>query len=456
MAHILIIEDERVICTALRRFLERHCYQVAEADSLPNAERLYDLNGFDLIISDLRLPGPPGTEVMQRCDGVPVLIMTSYASVRSAVDAMRLGAVDYIPKPFNHAELLETVRRTLESTRRQPTASSPTRPVDDLPPGLIGECSSMRQMFKHLRKIAPTQSTVLILGESGTGKELVANAVHDLSDRRSKPLVVVNCAAIPESLIEAELFGYENSVLRSVSGSHRGLLQSANEGTLFLDEIGELPLAAQARLLRLLQGGETYRRGFAQVARVDVRLIAATHQDLAQRVQRGLFRSDLYYRLRVMEISLPPLRERGEDLFLLARFLLNKICQRLKRPPAVFTQSALDALRAYPWPGNVRELENTVERAVVLSESETITPDLLALAPSGLEAGSVAEPVETSPSMADMSLDEYFRHFVLSNQDQITETEIARRLGISRKSLWEKRQRLGIPKRRRHPPSVDP
>jgi len=460
MPYILIIEDERVIRSALGRFLERNGFQVAEADSVPNAEQQYDLNTFDLIVSDLRLPGPPGTDVIQRCDDVPVLIMTSYASVRSAVDAMRQGAVDYIPKPFNHNELLSTVRHILAKHRQQPQAQPKQPELSDKPPaGIVGECASMRRIFRHIHKIAPTDSTVLILGESGTGKELVARALHEHSKRSDMPLITVNCAAIPEELIEVELFGHERGGTNHHGHSRRGLMESANGGTLFLDEIGELPLAAQARLLRLLQGGEIRRVGSARVSRSDIRLIVATHQDLHQRVSSGLFRSDLYYRLRVMEIDLPPLRERDTDVILLARFLLEKTCKRLRRSVLNLTDDALAHIRAYPWPGNVRELENTLESAVILSEDEVITAGSLDIS-SSVRINHKALPLSPTPcgdvlKSADMSLDDYFRHFVLSNQHHITETEMARRLGISRKSLWEKRQRLGIPKPRKQQSGVD-
>ncbi|NJN45237.1 MAG: sigma-54-dependent Fis family transcriptional regulator [Candidatus Competibacteraceae bacterium] len=461
MPYILIIEDERVIRSALGRFLERNGFQVAEADSVPNAERSFDLHSFDLIISDLRLPGPPGTEVIQRCDGVPVLIMTSYAGVRSAVDAMRQGAVDYIPKPFNHNEFLSTVQHVLKKHRQQQQIQALQTPLSDKPPaGIVGECAGMRRIFKHIHKIAPTDSTVLILGESGTGKELVARALHEQSKRSGMPLIAVNCTAIPEGLIESELFGHERTIANNTDHSRWGLMEAANGGTLFLDEIGELPLAAQARLLRLLQGGEIRRVGSAQTSRIDIRLIAATHQDLQQRVSLGLFRGDLYYRLRVMEIDLPPLRERGEDMALLARFLLDKTCKRIGRPPLSLTDDALVHIQAYDWPGNVRELENTLERAAILSEEEIITAAALNLATSGSKNHQTSLPLPQSYAKAsvsvDMSLDDYFRHFVLSNQTHITETEMARRLGISRKSLWEKRQRLGIPKPKKQHSIAEP
>jgi DNA-binding NtrC family response regulator len=303
----------------------------------------------------------------------------------------------------------------------------------------------MKRVFSHIQKVAPTDTTVLILGESGTGKELVARALHEHSQRSDGPLIAVNCAAIPDNLIESELFGHERGAFTGAVGSRLGLVEAADGGTLFLDEIGELPLNAQARLLRVLQEGEIRRVGSSKTGKVDIRLIAATHRDLQHQVQEGLMRSDLYYRLRVMEIRLPPLRERDEDITKLANYLLEKACRRLNRSALRLSDEALRAIRGYPWPGNVRELENAIERAVILSEGEAITADLLAI-----EAPSEEPPTAASADKLpdDLSLDDYFRHFVLSNQGELTETELSKRLGISRKSLWERRQRLGIPKPR--------
>ena len=435
MARLLIIEDEQVIRSALKRMLERNSFRVSEAGSIADAEARFALPDFDLIISDLRLPGAPGTEVMQRCGEVPVLIMTSYASVKSAVDAMHRGAADYIAKPFDHDEFLQAVRRILDH-HQQPVAQSPMTPTLA---GMVGACAAMQEVFQRIHKVAATDTTVLILGESGTGKELVARALHEHSPRHKQPLIAVNCAAIPESLIEPELFGHERGAFTGAVGAREGLVEAAHNGTLFLDEIGELTLNAQARLLRVLQEGEIRRVGSARPCKVDIRLIAATHRDLEQWVRDGQLRSDLYYRLRVMEIRLPPLRERGEDVIQLSQFILEKACRRLKRPLLQFSSDTLAAIRAHPWPGNVRELENAIERAVILCEGETLTPDLLALEQAEFSAA-------TGVAAKAMSLTDYFEHFVLSNQGHLTETELARRLGISRKSLWERRQRLGIPR----------
>ncbi len=444
MKQILIIEDEEVIRIPVRRLLERKGYGVTEAGSVEEAQNL-NLEDFHLILTDVRLPGAPGTEIIAKARGVPVLIMTSYASVRSAVEAMKQGAVDYIAKPFDHDELLMLVERTLRQgqlERKSETLKTEIRrnyPID----GMIGSCPAMQEVFRRIEKVAPTDTTVLILGESGTGKELVARALHEQSLRNAESIITVNCAAIPEALIESELFGHEKGAFTGADSTRTGLVEAADGGTLFLDEIGELPLAAQARLLRVLQNGEIRRVGSEQSRLVDIRLIAATHRDLKQLVQEGAFRSDLYFRLRVMELNLPPLRDRGSDVMKLAEFLLEKARTQLNRPPMRLGDEAIELIRRHDWPGNVRELENALERAVILCEGETITPDLLAI-------DGVQPEVDSKPSAADpnLSLEEYFRQFVLEHQDQLTETELARRLGISRKALWERRQRFGIPRPR--------
>lgn len=444
MSQILIIEDESVIRNAVERLLQRRGYQVSVAESVELAESSYDLQSFNLILTDVRLPGVPGTEIINRAPGVPVLIMTSYASVRSAVDSMKQGAIDYIAKPFDHDELVMLIERTLKQEkleRKNEVLKSDLNrvyPVD----GMIGSCTSMQEVCRRVAKVAPTDSTVLILGESGTGKELVARALHEQSLRKDAPIVTVNCAAIPETLIESELFGHEKGAFTGADNSRTGLIEAAEGGTLFMDEIGELPLAAQARLLRVLQNGEIRRVGSEQSRHVDVRLVAATHRDLKQRVKDAEFRSDLYFRLRVVELNLPPLRERGNDIIELANFMLEKARKQLNRSPLVLTESAINAIAAYHWPGNVRELGNALERAVILSEENEITPDLLAIETSHEPAAKMT----IRPNAGDLSLEAYFRQFVQENQNNMTETELAKRLGISRKALWERRQRFGIPR----------
>lgn len=447
MNRILIVEDEKVIRQALHRLLERNGYEVADAGSVAEAQAQHDLTSFDLVIADLRLPGTPGTDIIGLCGEAPVVIMTSYASVRSAVESMKQGAADYIAKPFDHDEMLLLVERLLQQNRMARQNLALKHDVERNYPvsGLVGDCPAMKEVFSRISKVAPTDTTVLILGESGTGKELVARALHETSPRKDGPIITVNCAAIPDSLIESELFGHEKGAFTGAIGTRHGLVEAADGGTLFLDEIGELPLPAQGRLLRVLQEGEIRRIGSPHERKVNVRLVAATHRDLQQQVKSGEFREDLYFRLRVVEIHLPPLRERGEDVAQLADFLLEKSCRRLNRAPLHFTPAAMEALLKYPWPGNVREMENAIERAVILSDGHNITPEMLSIEPARLSGAKSNEEVNAE---LDLSLEDYFRRFVLEHQEELTETELAKRLGISRKALWEKRQRLGIPRNR--------
>ncbi|MFO3676662.1 sigma-54-dependent transcriptional regulator [Pseudomonas protegens] len=468
MPHILIVEDETIIRSALRRLLERNQYQVSEAGSVQEAQERFSIPTFDLIVSDLRLPGAPGTELIKLGQGTPVLIMTSYASLRSAVDSMKMGAVDYIAKPFDHDEMLQAVARILRD-RQSAENAPPDRPAakagataeragagnNNGEIGIIGSCAPMQDLYSKIRKVAPTDSNVLIQGESGTGKELVARALHNLSKRAKAPMISVNCAAIPETLIESELFGHEKGAFTGASAGRAGLVEAADGGTLFLDEIGELPLEAQARLLRVLQEGEIRRVGSVQSQKVDVRLIAATHRDLKSLSKIGQFREDLYYRLHVIALKLPALRERGADVNEIANAFLARQSARVGRTDLKFAADAEQAIRHYSWPGNVRELENAVERAVILCESPEISADLLGIdiELSDLEdddfVGLPPQAGNTSHEPTkDLSLEDYFQHFVLEHQDHMTETELARKLGVSRKCLWERRQRLGIPRRK--------
>jgi two-component system response regulator HydG len=461
MSQILIVEDEAVIRHSLRRLLERHAYRISEAGSVKEAVDTFQLSNFDLVITDLRLPGAPGTDLIALAEGVPVLVMTSFASLKSAVDSMRLGAVDYIAKPFDHEEMVLAVGRILKekALERENAALRATLNRDYPVNGMIGDCVPMQELFKKIQKVAPTDSTVLIRGESGTGKELVARAMHAQSLRARGPLISVNCAAIPETLIEAELFGHEKGAFTGANANRKGLVEAADGGTLFLDEIGELPMEAQARLLRLLQEKEVRRVGAVQSKTVDVRLVAATHRDLKMLARAGKFREDLYYRLHVVELYLPPLRERGIDIERLARELLTRTSHRLARGDMDFTPEAIEAINSYTWPGNVRELENAVERAVILCDDHLITPALLAIDPDYSHTRHPEAPPafterghftidESLEPQEDVELEDYFQRFVLEHQDHMTETELAQKLGISRKCLWERRQRLGIPRRK--------
>jgi two-component system response regulator HydG len=330
MSRILVVEDEKIIRQAVKRLLERQGHEIFEAESLYIAKEL-NFSDYDLIISDLRLPGGNGTELIELAGETPVLIMTSYASLRSAVDAMKLGAVDYIAKPFDHEEMLLTVERILIQHGRSNSVLQNNIAKECPATGIIGSSQLMKNLFTKISKVAPTDATVLIQGESGTGKELVARALHNQSRRKDAPMISVNCAAIPESLIESELFGHEKGAFTGAAALRLGLVEAADGGTLFLDEIGELPLEAQARLLRVLQEGEIRRVGSVHSRKVDVRLIAATHRNLKELASKAEFREDLYYRLNVLELHLPPLRSRGQDVMELAEFILQRSCEKMNR-----------------------------------------------------------------------------------------------------------------------------
>ncbi|MBE9399268.1 sigma-54-dependent Fis family transcriptional regulator [Pontibacterium sp. N1Y112] len=461
MSQILIVEDETIIRSALRRLLEKHDFNVQDAESVDEATQRFNLNDFNLIITDLRLPGAPGTDLIKLAGSVPVLIMTSYASLRSAVDAMKMGAVDYIAKPFDHDEMLNSVRNIL--AHRQAPASvqelSENQEDSEQKTHIIGSCQPMQDLFKRIHKVAKTDATVLIQGESGTGKELAARAIHEQSDRSKSPMICVNCAAIPETLIESELFGHEKGAFTGANNQRNGLIEAADGGSLFLDEIGELPLEAQARLLRFLQEGEIRRVGSVQSKKVNVRLIAATHRNLKSLAKSGDFREDLYYRLYVMELRIPPLRERGDDIIEIADQLLASTAKRMGESPLHFSHHAIKTMRRYQWPGNVRELENAIERAVILTDDNEISTELLGLDIEGPDLASLEQnyvsqtpppsrkAVHDNTGSAGLSLDDYFQRFVLENQDCMSETELAKKLGVSRKCLWERRQKLGIPRK---------
>jgi DNA-binding NtrC family response regulator len=459
MQQILIVEDESVIRTALRRLLERSNYEISEAASVQEAVRNHTLSEFDLIISDLRLPGAPGTDLIKKAGAVPVLIMTSYASLRSAVDSMRMGAVDYIAKPFDHNDMVAAVHRIIAEhpstagiAEKDLCAAAESAAAE----GFVGTCADMITLYDHIKKVAPTDTTVLVLGETGTGKELVARSLHHQSRRRDGALISVNCAAIPETLIESELFGYEKGAFTGALTNRTGLIEAADGGTLFLDEIGELPVEAQARLLRFIQEGEIRRIGSVESRKVNVRLICATHRELQQLAAEGKFRQDLFYRINVMRLQLPPLRERGKDILELAEYLLEQRVRKLGRAPLRFSPKAIQAITTYLWPGNIREMENAIERAVILCEQDEIDNELLGIDLELVKISQIrgravvggSSRVSSYDPPEDLSLEDYFQRFVLEHQDSMSETELAQKLGVSRKCLWERRQRFGIPRNR--------
>ena len=425
---ILIVDSDTDIRSSLKEFLESHDYKVYEAGSVKEAAK-HNLTSFAAIVADVRLPGGAGADMIKLAPGVPTVITSTQASLRSAVETMKLGAADYIAKPFDFAELTETIRQLTGNLKRPDTIE------------MLGKCKAINALSGQLKKVAPTDTNVLIEGESGTGKELVARKIHLLSKRSGRQMISLNCAAMPDTFIESELFGHEKGAFNGATADKVGLVKAADGSTLFLDEIGELPLSAQGRLLRVLQESEVRRLGAVETLKVSVRLIASTHRNLRALVNDGAFREDLYYRLNVVRLALPPLRERGSDLLMLAKHFLASNAERHGKTRLKFSDAAAKCIKDYNWPGNIRELENAIQRAVILCEGKTISPGLLAVEPG--RRASIPSPEMGGEKV---SLEDYFVRFVLENQDQMTETELAQKLGISRKSLWQKRQRLGIPR----------
>ncbi|MDH5736942.1 MAG: sigma-54 dependent transcriptional regulator [Gammaproteobacteria bacterium] len=431
MHSILVIEDEAVIRSSLKQFLEKQGYAVSEAGSIEEALR-QNLQDFSLIITDVRLPGTPGTDVIPIAGHVPVLVMTSYASMRSAIDTMKLGAADYIAKPFDYDEILRTVKALIRPEIRNTAAAMIN--------GMIGACDSMRTLFTQISKIAPTTANVLIEGESGTGKGSVARALHQLSQQADRELIAINCASTPDEVLERELFG---DALDSDGNSKISLIEAADNSTLYLDEVAELSLPCQARLLTVLQKGVLKRTRTSTKRKVNIRLVTSSSRDLRKLVSLGRFREDLYYLLNVVKITLPPLRDRKDDLKALASSFLEHLGKKFHKPGLRFAEDTMTLLMTYHWPGNVKELQNTIEGAVILCDGQDIRPQHLSV--------DVREPVVGAPPSdmtTDMSLEEYFLRFVQDNQAHMTETQLASALGISRKSLWEKRQKLNIPRTR--------
>ena len=436
MATLLLVTDEAIIRKSIQMGLEKQGHSILIAESLQAAKQIN--TAIDCVICEHRLADGSGIDLIAHFKPIPLILLVGQVSLQAGIIAMRKGAFDCFTKPVDHHDLLKAVERA--------AARASQAPQDRM----IGHCDIMLKLKKQISRVAPLDTTILIGGESGTGKELVAQAIHGQSQRADREMLSVNCAAIPESLIEAELFGHVKGAFTGATSDRAGLIESADQSTLFLDEIGELPLEAQSRLLRVLQEGEIRRVGSTERTYVDVRLIAATHRNLLDMVSKGQFREDLYYRLNVIELRCPPLRERGEDVLLLAEFFLNAIQTQMARPELRFSQDAQQAIQQHRWPGNVRELANVIERAVVLCEGPLIDALDLSLQspdnnPPQFSAGEQRRPSENRPMM---SLEDYFQHFVLSHEEQMSETELAKRLGISRKSLWERRNRLGIPRRK--------
>ncbi len=376
---ILIAEDDQVQRDIIADILIKEGHQVTAAASARAALDALEGDAFDLLLTDLRMPEMDGLELLRearrRRPELDVVLMTAHATVKTAITALREGAADYLEKPFDKDELLIIVDRVLEQRGLREENQQLRQLVSDSAAlgNIIGESAPMRAVFDIVRRAVPLQTTVLIQGESGTGKELVARHIHFNGPRKSKPFIVVNCAAIPETLVESELFGHEKGAFTGAERSREGKFEIAHGGSIFLDEIGDMELASQAKLLRVLQDGVVERVGASKSRPVDVRVIAATNRDLRERVSQGAFREDLFYRLDVLNVKLPPLRDRIDDLPVLVVHFREKILRRIGKPGPEISADAFERMRRYRWPGNVRELENTLEQLFILTDAPTIT-----------------------------------------------------------------------------------
>jgi DNA-binding NtrC family response regulator len=393
---ILIVEDKESMAQMLRETLEAEGYGISVARDGQEGIRQLKEHRFDLVLTDLKIPKKDGIEVLNISKSenplTPVIVMTAFGTIETAVVAMKKGAFDFITKPFDTDHLLLLIKRALEAQR---VLAENILLRDELSskigfPRIIGKSSVIQEVADKIRKVAPARTTVLLLGESGTGKELFARAVHDLSGRKDYPFVPINCAAIPGELLESELFGHEKGSFTGADARKLGKFELGDKGTVFLDEIAEMDLSLQAKLLRVIQEGEIERVGSVKSVNIDVRLIAASNRDLEKAAEEKSFREDLFYRLNVFPIKIPPLRERKEDIPLLAEYFINIYCAELKSGKKFFSPDVLEMLMNYPWKGNVRELENCIERAIILSEGETITPENIVLNSQMLLESSLA------------------------------------------------------------------
>jgi DNA-binding NtrC family response regulator len=443
---ILAVDDDTVACQLLVEILSDEGYEVESAAGGVEAIEHLEKGFYDLIITDLKMPGLDGLEVLRRykeqSPETLVILVTAFGSMESAIEAMKEGAFNYVSKPFREDEIKIVVRRALDQRRllqendRYRQEITRTYGLDQI----VGHSRPMTEVYKTVGMITGRNSTVLIQGESGTGKELIARAIHYNGPRAAKAFVVVNCAALPEPLLESEMFGHVRGAFTGAVTSKKGLFEEAEGGTLFLDEIGEMSLSLQAKLLRALQEREVRRVGANDAIRVNVRIIAATNQPLDLRVKEGRFREDLLYRFRVVTVTLPPLRERREDIPLLADYFLKHHAAEIKKEGLSFSPQAIEVMYRYDWPGNVRELQHAIEQAVVLTTGRIIVPEDLPITIRSNPAG------EELPSFPLMSLEELQRRYLIRVLREIpNRTEVAKILGIDRRTLYRMARRYGFP-----------
>ncbi len=467
MLEVLVVDDAETIRDLLSEFLKEHGFEVSGAADGQAGLDLLKARRFDLFFVDLVMPGMGGIDMLREARDLgihtPAIVITGFGTIQTAVEAMRLGAYDYITKPFILEELLMTVNRALEYYKLQRENASLKRQLKERYNfrRMIGNSLPMQELNRVIEKVADTDSTVLISGESGTGKELVARTIHFNSSRANGNFVPVNCAAIPRDLIESELFGHEKGAFTGATNMRIGRFELANGGTILLDEIGELPPALQVKLLRVLQEREFERVGGTRTIKVDVRFLAATNRDLEKATRDGAFREDLYYRLNVIPLRIPPLREREDDIPLLLDHFMTEFCRKRKKTPLKISPVAAEILKGYPWPGNVRELENAVERMVILNDRGTITIDDLpehvrkhAAPPArqapanGADAAGLPASLQWTPSGIDLNgvLDELERSLILQALDKSggVKNKAAALLGLNRTTLIEKIKKKGL------------
>ena len=447
MANILIVDDDASVSGALRQVFEYESHRVIVAPNGPvGLERLVEDNP-DVVFLDVKMPEMDGLEVLTRMrkldSRTPVIMISGHGNIDTAVEATRRGAYDFLEKPLDTARLFVTLRNALDMHGLKRSVESLQTEVESRYE-IVGSSPRIRQMLMRIEKVAPTLARVLITGENGTGKELVARAVHRLSDRRDRPFVEVNCAAIPSELIESELFGHMKGSFTGAVADRAGKFEQADRGTLFLDEIGDMSFAAQAKVLRVLEEGVVVRVGGSRPLRVDVRVIAATNKDLAEEIRNDRFREDLYYRLNVVPIELPPLRERRDDIPMLVKHFTTLMVRTGRASRKHLTEGALSRLKAMDWPGNVRQLRNAVERFLILSDGDEIrTKDVRVL--SGGSPGAVVRELLGSPSFADFkdrAERTFIEHKLREHDWNITET--ARSVGMPRSNLYKKINKYGL------------
>ena len=446
---ILVVDDERSHRLMIEAVLSAEGYDIAQADSGQTAIDAVAEKFYDLVIMDIRMPELGGIEALQKIKtispGIPIVIMTAYASVGTAVDALKSGASDYLTKPLDIEELKMLVAKTLRIHQLEEENIYLKERLNDRFDfsNIIGQSPAMNKLFETMALVAPSEATALIVGESGTGKELIANAIHQNSPRKDRPFIKVNCAALPETLLESELFGHEKGAFTGATARKLGRFQLAHKSSILLDEIGEMSPATQAKILRVIQEREFEPLGSTQTFKADTRVMAATNKNLEEEIKKGLFREDLYYRINVVTIRVPPLRERHEDIPLLANFFLKRFAKKNKRVIKGFTPRAVDLLMRYDWLGNVRELENVVERAVIMARGEMITPMEF---PENLKELDVELKEPSLNLSAGRSLKEVEKEMILRTLAETggNRTHAADILGISRRTLQLKLKEYGV------------